>query len=292
MASRSRLAFTAAGLLIALILAVAVGVATGSLRLSSGGDEPGKAIQLQAGPISVGAETLTIRADDLEFTQAGSAGTIVTYSDQGLPHLTAEWQEHGRPMALQIGFDPIGAHWRIGRLRSLDGSATNADWGLFPPQALADTAIGSAWFGDIEAEGQGREGVVVVEIRGAVVLYGPTDTRFAAPPGGGTALSQDARPFDTGGDLYCSGILQMAPGQAHAALLSLGYRVKWRLMTNGHDSDQFLTEPPAGVIPNVEQNGVRAIGVSNEGALVIPVVPPDSPRAAEPAVRPFDCPGS
>jgi hypothetical protein len=135
-------------------------------------------------------------------------------------------------------------------------------------------------------------------MEGAAIRANPPRS-FAAPPDGGNPLPEGALPFSAEGKLHCSGILQMTPRAAHAVLLSMGYRVSWRLLVetaSGSNANQppglgaavdeweFRLEPPDGTITD------PGIPVTDEGAIVMSVVPFDHADVERPPV-PADCPG-
>jgi hypothetical protein len=88
--------------------------------------------------------------------------------------------------------------------------------------------------------------------------------------------------FEPGGPLHCSGILQMSPTEAEQVLLSLGYRLSWRYVTNNGGYWDPRREAPDGVIQ-------APIAVGSEGELIIPVVR-FGDEGAIPVPFPDDCP--
>src|SRR4029079_4896398 len=111
--------------------------------------------------------------------------------------------------------------------------------------------------------------------------------RTASPPP--SALVPDpigSGPFDPGGALHCSGILQMTPADAQATLRKMGVPVTWRYYTQNATFIEARDEPPSGTV-------IIADGpfIGSNGQLLIAVVDVASPKA-EGVPVPKDCPVS
>ena len=149
-----------------------------------------------------------------------------------------------------------------------------------------DSPIGQAWTGDIDVPLKGeRTGIAGrLHLAGATIATAAVDN-VSEPLGGGQAVGENDRPFAFGGRLHCSGILQMAPADAEAALLSLGYRLSWRRdVTTGPNTGYADAMPhaPDGVIIGEPVGG-------SSGELIVFVTPFGDPRA-KPIPYPADCP--
>lgn len=239
-------------------------------------------------------DAVRLVADELRIEAAGrmfvvDPGTLSVTGDPGTATgwtLEAAWQEHGTQQRLYLYFAADEASWWVTEVRVYDGVAQpSVEWASFPPGPYLRTPVGRDWVGDLELIGSGRAGEVRLVLRGAAIRVSPADG-FAAPPNGGRPLPVNSDPFEAGGPLHCSGILEMTPDEAHDRLIQLGYRVSWREVTD----EEWIprTEPPDGVI-------LRMFGgpVGTDGQLIIAVVPADSPEAAAQAdeqARPSDCP--
>src|SRR4029078_12739275 len=88
-----------------------------------------------------------------------------------------------------------------------------------------------------------------------------------------------------GGVLHCSGVLQMTPARAEAALLGLGYRLSWplaRTTAPNRGYAEAMKTAPNGVIHEEPLPG-------SSGELIMFVAPFGDPKAV-PIPFPSDCP--
>jgi hypothetical protein len=273
-----------AALIVSLLVLSAVGLALG---VGAFGPPAGDGIAWRNEVALLRFREMRLEVNGLVFS--GSRDVEVG-GDVGGPtnwSLGATWVEAGLPLRLSLDFEREGSDWYIRQIRALVGPA-DGDWVVLRPAVhpAPDTGapIGKPLVGDFDFEGDGRSGLVRLHL-GGVELHVSPRRGFAAPPDGGIVLPRDARPFGPSGVLFCSGILQMTPADAHAALLRLGYRVVWRAASDSRrlpDGPETET-PPEGVIWAAHEPVV-----STDGALVIGVLP-FSDSQAVPAPMPGDC---
>ena len=245
--------------------------------------------------VQIGAHMLRVEANGLTFS-GDQTGTVVKSEPASV---VLSWHEHDLDLRIYFGFMADARSWWVNDIRVSDGvEVPSGKWAMFPPGPYFTTPLGQTWGGDIDLTGSGRTGPVTLHMEGAAIRANPPRS-FAAPPDGGIPLPAGSLPFAGGGKLHCSGILQMTPRNAHAALLSMGYRVSWRLLSmtaSGSNANQppglgiavdeweFRLEPPDGTITD------PGIPVSDDGAVVMSVVPFGHADAGPPPV-PADCPG-
>jgi hypothetical protein len=267
-----------------------------------------------SGPIGAGSNAFNWSSDTVQISAAAvgiemngrlfSADPIGTsvLSEPGSPtNWTVElkWLDHDREFGMYLGFGADNRTWWLADVRVREGVAGGSSkWVALPPGTYLNTPINRAWTGNLDLVGPGQAGPVAVHIDGATIRVVPPKT-FAAPPNGGKALPEGSRPFASGGELHCSGILQMTPRNAQASLFAMGYRVSWRLRlapTAGQtplnqppglgaaaDVWELRIEPPTGVIVDF------GLPVTSDGAVVLSVLPQADPDAHKPPV-PDDCP--
>lgn len=244
--------------------------------------DPVRAYAWQTDVVSLEAGSLVIDAGGRRFTGAGA--DFAVNSDPGDAHywtLEIEWFEQGLEQRMYLYFGADDATWWIDEIRTYDGVAIapGGDWASFPRGPYARTPLGGTWTGTLDAVGSGRAGTVRLHLGDVVLRPGPAEA-FAAPPDGGIVLRPGSRPFAVDGPLHCSGILQLSPALAHAALLERGYRVSWRLIRPTPEPWLVLVEPPEGMIT------ANAPVVGRNGAIIIAVAPfghPDASLVAYPA---------
>jgi hypothetical protein len=148
--------------------------------------------------------------------------------------------------------------------------------------------LGATWSGDLDVAFTGGKGAGAGPARlhaAGVLLRSIPFDGITKPVGPATKLGERDRPFGVGGPLHCSGILQMTPQEAEAALLKLGYSVSWRLDTTTGPNTGFaqpMSRAPDGVIHEEPVPG-------SNGELIVFVAPNGDPRA-QPLPVPADCP--
>lgn len=264
-----------------LLLAAAVGVLAVGAQLLEVPRTP--LLSDRGDRIRWSTDVVDLRAADFAIEVAGrtytGSGRLSVDSDPGSATyrtLEVQWHEHGTPMRLYLYFGGDDTHWWVDEVRTYDGSAAG-EWTVFRGP-LFRTPNGQPFSGEVTLTDAAPTPATVrfVALR---LATRPSDL-VNAPPGGGIRLAENARPFDPGGPLHCSGILQLSPQEAERRLLALGYAVSWRYVTNNYWDPR--KEAPDGVIW-----GDVAVGTSGE--LIIPVLPMDDPQAV-PAPAPFDCP--
>jgi hypothetical protein len=284
-------------LAVAILLGALVvgGVAGAGALLQGMPDEPTAAVPQDLSAAIAGkrvqwkTDVVLLAADDVAVTANGKTyrplqPKVGVHSDPGsLDYWTLEvtWSE-GLEQRINLYFAADASSWWVSEVRAYDGVAPSPDWAGFPKQTYFRTPHGRAYTGDIELDGLGRAGPVHLSIPGAILAVSPQQS-FVAPPGGGVALKDD--PFRPGGELHCSGILQLAPQQAETRLRALGLRLSWRLSwktgPNTGYAERANAAPATGFISNA------AIG--SNGELIVFVEDPTRPSMAA-ATFPPDCP--
>ncbi len=280
------------------LLLVALGAGSlgfGSSAVERGrGDGAGDGAGPAAAPqIAWQTKVVTLSAADFSIVAGGKtfrgAGSVALNSDPGdatYRTLEATWRENGVEMRLNLYFGGDASAWWVSEIRIYNGSA-RGEW-LSARGSFFKSALGSAWSGDQDIAMTDPEGVgglpASVHFGGLTLASRPFDG-INEPIVGGKVLPEDARPFGPGGVLHCSGILQMTPGRAEAALLGLGYRLSWRLdRTTGPNTGyaESMKSAPNGVIHEEPLPG-------SSGELIMFVAPFGDPNAV-PIPFPSDCP--
>jgi hypothetical protein len=255
------------------------------------------AIRWQTSVVALAATELSIDADDLVFT--GSPAATVTSDTGNLTSWTIEatWSEHGRQQRLSMYFAADQTSWWIREVRVLDGASGNApDWATFRGGPWARTALGAGYSGELDLGGSSPTGPVSLHLGGLRIAVAPQDpTRH--PPVGGIVLQErgdpavDGNPFEAGGPLHCSGILQLPPKAVELQLLARGYTLSWRWQyatgSNTGYSEGRTTAPDTGWISDAL--------VGSSGELIVFVEDPDRPMIrgmTGPLPLPSDCPVS
>jgi hypothetical protein len=276
--------FAQVGAALAAVAAVAIVAVVGLTALAGRPTQPpgvgaGDTVRWQTEVVSLEATDFFIEAGGQRYL--GAPGAMSVRSDPGdLTYWTLEvaWREHGREMRLNFYFAADERDWWVSEVRTYDGRDP-ADW-IYYKGVFFKRPLGQAFAGDIDVSSSlpfpGR--LAFRDLRLAV----RPQSSFVAPPGGGIVLASD--PFEPGGPLHCSGILQTTPAQAERTLRTLGYRLSWRYeYSTGPDSgysEKRLTAPD-GVITD------SAFGSSGE--LIVFVSPPHDPHSRL-AAFPSDCP--
>jgi hypothetical protein len=197
--------------------------------------------------------------------------------------LEATWKENGVEMRLSLYFkgDAI-ASW-VDEIRIYDGEV-DGKW-LTARGTFFKTPLGAQWTGDQDIAVADPNGQPARVHFGDMLLINHPFDGVNEPVGGGIVLPENARPFGIGGNLHCSGILQMSPQDAEVVLLKLGYRLSWRLMrTTGPATGyaDMMARAPAGIL-------IEEPTAGSEGELIVFVAPMGDPKAV-PLPYPADCP--
>jgi hypothetical protein len=230
------------------------------------------------------AQGFSVQAGDKTFSARVPAKVTSDPGDATYRTLEAAWNELGTEMRVNLYFSGDATTWWVSEIRAYDGKAIpKAEW-MTATGRWFQSPIGQTWTGDIDVPLKG------VGIGGSLHLAGATIATHAVdnvsePLGGGQAVGENDRPFAFGGRLHCSGILQMAPADAEAALLSLGYRLSWRRITTTGPNTGYaeaMPHAPDGVIGEEPAPG-------SSGELIVFVAPFGDPQA-KPIPYPSDCP--
>lgn len=276
--------FAQVGTALAAVAAVALVAAVGLTAMAGRPPQPpgvgaGNTVLWQTEVVSLEATDFFIEAGGQRYL--GAPGAMRVRSDPGDLNywtLEVEWRENDREMRLNFYFAADEGDWWVSEIRTYDGRDP-ADWitykGVFFKRPL-----GQAFAGDVDVSSSlpfpGR--LAFRDLRLAV----RPQPSFFAPPGGGIVLASD--PFERGGPLHCSGILQTTPAQAERTLLTLGYRLSWRY--------QYSTGPGSGYSEKhltASDGVITSSGVGSSGELIVFVAPPNDPQN-RPAAFPSDCP--
>jgi len=273
----------------AILLVAVGGGALGAGAGRGGNGEPGATqdpgavaaqIEWKTGVVALAARAFTIEAGGKTFR--ASVPSVDVHSDPGnatYRTLEATWRENGVEMRLNLYFKSDATAWWVDEIRIYDGTA-KPEW-LTARGTFFKTPLGATWTGDqdVTMGGSGR-------VRfGGLTLASRAFDGINEPIGGGVPLPAGARPFAPGGVLHCSGILQMTPQAAQSTLLSLGYRLSWRLVrTTGPNTGyaDIFREAPLGVIFQEPFAG-------DGGELIVFVAPAGDPKAVA-LPFPDDCP--
>ena len=242
-----------------------------------------KRVQWRTNVVALAADSVTIDANGKEL-RAETANMRV-HSDPGsLTYWTLEltWLEAALEQRIDLYFKADAVSWWIDEIRVYDNVGPNPEWASFARGPHLRTQLGAAFEGDIDLIGQGRAGPVRLRMDGVVLAVAPQPS-FVEPPGGGVALRTD--PFESGGPLHCSGILQLSPREAEVALQGFGYRLSWRFEystgPNTGYGEKALKAPLVGFISGT------AIG--SDGEMIVFVEDPARP-SRQAAAFPADCP--
>ena len=278
------------GLLLAALVGGTLTVGGALLRGDDGLPAPanlpdltGKRLVWETPIVHLGADGLDLQANG-RTVHGETAAMRVDGDPGGLTRWTLElaWLEAGVEQRINLYFKSDGAQWWIDDLQAYDGVAPNPEWATFPRGRIALTPVGQPFRGDLVAHGQGRAGPVDLRIDDAILSVTPQPS-FVEPAGGGIRLARD--PFEPGGPLHCSGILQLAPVVAEQELWARGYRLSWRFEWSTGPNTGFaelrLRAPKVGWISGT------AIG--SDGELIVFVEDPTRPSGL-PAGMPSDCP--
>jgi hypothetical protein len=272
-------ALVAAGAM--LLLALGGGMLGVGGTSTTGPGSNGNAVHWRTEVVEFTARDFWIDANGQRFTAA--VPDVSVRSDPGdatYRTLEVTWQEHGVEMRLNLYFTGDATSWWVSQIRIYNGR-NPGDW----------VSVGDepGWTGTWFRAPRGGSSVGELDLSapgGALHVAGLTlaTTPFDGvnePPGGGAPIAAGpVNLFGPGEPLHCSGILQMSPAEAEQALLSLGYRLGWRYVSNGYWDPRSTA--PDGVIQ-------EPVAFGTNGELIIPVVA-FGESGAVPVPFPIDCP--
>jgi hypothetical protein len=199
--------------------------------------------------------------------------------------LETTWMENGVEMRLFLYLANDATSWWVSEVRVYNG-ATKGEW-LYAKGPFFQAPLGAAWQGNKDIAMTDVDGVggtpARVRFAGLTLSNRPADL-VNAPPGGGMRLPVDSHPFEPGQPLHCSGVLQMDPVEAQAALLKMGYAVTWRHIIKSGTYVELLMVPPPGTV--IVDDGTS---VGTDGQLLLALIDAGDP-AAIPVPVPSDCP--
>jgi hypothetical protein len=181
----------------------------------------------------------------------------------------------------------------VDRIGVYDGAPKPA-WASFAPPAdgkWLTTPLGQSYAGTLDVTGTSDTGPVRLRLDGLRIAVHPQDN-IAAPLGGVRKVLRengnpavDGDPFERGGPLHCSGILQMPPQLAEARLQLEGYALSWRWDT-ATGTNTGVAEPRDHA-PSTGWITDTAVGM--KGELILFVANPANPAGGPPLDRPSDC---
>ena len=264
---------------------VAVGallvVALGSGMLGVGGTSTtglgsnGNAVHWRTDVVAFTARDFWIDANGKRFT-ADVADVSVTSDPGNATYRTLEvtWHEHGVEMRLNLYFAGDATTSWVSEIRTYDGRPAGK-WVTWEGTWF-QAPNGGASSGDLDLTSDG----VTLHIAGLTLGSTPFDGVIEPPGGGAPIPAGPVNLFGPGQPLHCSGILQMTPADAEQALLSLGYRLGWRYVSDGYWDPRSTA--PEGVIQ-------EPVAFGMDGELIIPVIA-FGEEGAGPVPVPEDCP--
>jgi hypothetical protein len=264
-----------------LVLALGGGMLGVGGTSTTGLGSNGNAVHWRTDVVELSARDFWIDANGQRFTTAGAEVSVTSDpGDATYRTLEITWQEHGVEMRLNLYFAGDETSWWVSEIRIYNGR-TAGDW---VPVGDHSGWTGT-WFkaprggwavGDLDLSAPGG----ALHIAGLSLGTTPFDG-VNEPPGGGAPIAAGpVNLFGPGEPLHCSGILQMSPVDAEQALLSLGYRLGWRYVSDGYWDPRPTA--PEGVIQEPMAFGMN-------GELIIPVVA-FGDEGAVPLPFPTDCP--
>jgi hypothetical protein len=254
------------------------------------GEPVGDTVRWRTDVVDMAAAGLRIDADGLVFTGVPSPALRSDPGSRTSWTLEAEWLERGREQRLTLYFAADQTSWWISEVRVRDGAARQADWAQFPRGPYAKTPMGAMFEGDLDLTGSSKTGPVRLRLEDLRIAVRPA-SQVTEPLSGGIVLREngnpavDGDPFEVGGPLRCSGILQLPPMAAEARLLALGYRLSWRWShsTGGSSSDSETSARAPAI------GWISGTAIGSSGELILFVEDPARPSAPS-APPPADCP--
>jgi hypothetical protein len=285
---------------VAALLLVALGggvMGVGGRPTGTARPDPGV---IDTRPVQIGWKTDVVALTAREFsivvggkTFRAATPKIDINSDPGTATyrtLEATWFENDVEMRLNLYFGNDATDSWVDEVRVYNG-AQQGDW-LVAKGPFFKTPIGVAWAGDMDITLNGLGGPGHLHLAGVTLdnmpsndIGKPVGGPISKPIGGPVLVPVGSTPFDPGGQLHCSGILQMAPRDAQATLLKMGVPVIWQYNRDNVSIDP-RKEPPAGTV--IVDDGPS---VGSDGQLLIMVVDAGS-SLAKPVPFPSDCPAS
>ena len=236
--------------------------------------------------VALSATDLWIDADGIKFRAAG--GATVT-SDPGDPTrwtLEASWFEQGRQQRFYLDFAADAQSWWITQVRVYDGDAVSPTWVTIKPVGpqIAEAPLGMPYEGVWQfTDVPSATGPVSITMNNVRIAVRPQDNVNDLP--GSRKLTGDGQnPFNPGGSLHCSGILQMPPRAAEARLLALGYALSWRLERKTGSNTGFSEAAPRAPATGF----ISDTAVGSSGELIVFVEDPTAPFG-DAATLPPDC---
>lgn len=229
--------------------------------------------------VDLQAQEFWIDANGQRFT--AQVGDVEVDSDPGnatYRTLEARWMEHGVEMRLNLYFAGDDTSSWIDEIRVYNGKPQpDATWLEEWRGTWFKTPIGGVAAGNLDLSAPGGS----LHIGGLLLRSTPFDG-VNEPVTGGRPIPQGVEPGDL---LRCTGIFQLSPREAETTLLSLGYRLSWRLETTTGPNTGYaepMANAPEGII-------IHLAAVGTEGELIMFVAPFGDPKAV-PVPFPDDCP--
>ncbi len=250
--------------------------------------DPNDTVRWHTDTVDLTAHTFWIDANGLRFSGVAKPTLNSDPGDATRWTLEASWMEQGHEQRLNLYFGGDATAWWLAEIRAYDGSDTQPDWAIeeFRTQQIkpAIAHLGAVFSGDLDFSGiPSATGPVDIHLSGVRIASHRPDLVNDLP--GSRKLAGDAQnPFNPGGPLHCSGILQLPPQAAEARLLALGYALSWRLERKTGSNTGFSEAAPRA--PTTGFISDTAVGSSGE--LIVFVQDPAAP-SGDPATLPPDC---
>jgi hypothetical protein len=251
-------------------------------------EDPLDTLRWHTDTVDLAAHTFWIDANGLRFIGVAKPMLHSDPGDATRWTLEASWTEQGREQRLDLYFGGNETAWWLAEIRAYDGSDAGPKWAIaeFQSQAIkpATTPLGAVYSGDLDFHDiPSATGPVAIHLGGVRIASHRPDL-VNDLPGSRRLAGDSANPFNAGGPLHCSGILQLPPQAAEARLLALGYALSWRLERKTGDMTGFsqpIARAPA-------QGSISDTAVGTSGELIVFVQDPAAPFG-DPATLPEDC---
>lgn len=251
-------------------------------------DDPNDTVRWHTDTVDLAAHSFWIDANGLRFSGVAKPELNSDPGDATRWTLEVGWQEHGRNQRLNLDFGADDTAWWLDAISAYDGSAKEPTWAAMDLRTIqprpATTPLGAVFSGDLDFNDiPSATGPVDIHLGGVRILSHRPDLVNDLP--GSRKLKGDAEnPFNPGGALHCSGILQLPPQAAEVRLLALGYALSWRLERQTGSNTGFSEAAPRA--PSTGFISDTAVGTSGE--LIVFVEDPAAPFG-DAAALPPDC---
>jgi hypothetical protein len=240
--------------------------------------------------VALAAREAWVEQDGLRLVGLPAARIASDPGDLSRWTLEASWPERGRDQRLTLYFEADERTWWIDSVRTWNSAAKQGSDATFEGP-LFETPLGQTVEGDLDLTMPGVQGPTTVHLGGLRIAVSPTSTvnepalgaRISLMENGNPAVNGD--PFEVGGPLRCSGILQLTPQAAEARLLTLGYALSWRWETSTGGNTGFAESRATAP----DRGWITYTSVGSSGELIVFVANPDRPFGGPPRALPPEC---